>query len=45
MFLIRRGMRVKDVAAQLGVGRSTLYRYFAAVRAMNNNEEGDCVVA
>ena len=34
LFLISRGMKVTEAAAQLGVGTSTLYKYLADVRAM-----------
>lgn len=29
VYLMRRGMRVEDVAAHMGIGRSTMYRYVA----------------
>jgi len=35
LYMRRNGMKVPDIAAQLGVGRSTLYRYMGEVRAKN----------
>ncbi len=34
LFLIRRGLKVEQAADQLGVGRSTLYRYIADLKAL-----------
>ena len=34
LFLIRQGLKVDEAAVQIGVGRSTLYRYLADLRAI-----------
>ncbi|MEL6688363.1 MAG: recombinase family protein [Pseudomonadota bacterium] len=39
--LLRLGMCVKDVAIQIGVGRSTLYRYLQELAQMPNLEHSD----